>query len=165
VLGACGGSHGATSGNHSATALAKTQIAPVTASPTTAPPTTAPPTYNLTINVAMLDGGSISADGSIHIPPTGSPCTASSVHLAIQVGTQITVSDGSGNILGTGALQEGKTATFAQDPQQMFLCVLPATVTDLPQASFYSIAVTSGGSPVSDSFRQLQADNWHITLS
>jgi hypothetical protein len=129
VVGGCssGSSHAAQEAGSVARAPATT-VAPTT--------TTAPTKYTLKLTIFSGDCqmGHFSEDAF------GGP------------GTQVTVKDANGSIIGMG------TAGNATAP-----CGFPVTVSDLGQSNYYSI-VPGSGSPYTLSFSQAQADNWTLTL-
>jgi hypothetical protein len=84
----------------------------------------------------------------------------------IAPGGQVTVKDGSGNVIGSGQLGSGTTVPLSSEESLFTLngmnslqeCSMPIRPITLPQAAFYQISIGSR-QPATDSFQQLVAGN------
>lgn len=111
-----------------------------------------------------------SSIGSGAIDGVGGTCHYES-NSGISPGTQVTVSDGSGSVIGVGKLGTGTVVnvqgqtTIGSTETALVQCSLPAVISGLPRTGFYSLAISGTGSPAVESFASLQADHWNISLS
>lgn len=94
-----------------------------------------------------------------------------------QEGDQVKVTNASGTIVGLGQLEVGTVTSLSDTglpdpnaggptPAHDFLvsCVLPATVTGLPDSNFYSVAIGSL-TPVTTARSQLDSDGWVVNMN
>ena len=71
----------------------------------------------------------------------------------IRAGTQVTVTDEGGTLIGTGQLTGGRLSLSA--------CRFTYRITDLPEARFYKIEVSHRGG-VTHSFSELTSQDWRV---
>lgn len=96
---------------------------------------------------------------------TNRPCTGTGGYADIGEGTQVTVKDQFGTVLGTARLGEGTPGGIPAGrtgPAQ--LCVFTFLVRDLPESAFYQVEVSRRGTQTFSLAEMKQAD-WSIDLS
>jgi hypothetical protein len=91
-----------------------------------------------------------------------SQCTGTGGYDDIRNGTQVRVSDEDGELLAVGSLGEG---LVSQDSTPIFTkCHFPISVSDVPEARFYSIEVSHRGE-ISYSKAELEQRNWNVEFN
>ena len=133
-----------------------TTAAPVTTTPTTAkrPPTTRPPTTHV-IN------GSVTVV-VIYTEGVGAACSSPTGYEDIGAGTQVTVKNEAGTVIGSTQLQSGHevSAGLADHPEYDLCRYNFGPITAVPDASFYGIEVAKRGQ-VNYSAAQMRQSGWH----
>jgi hypothetical protein len=86
----------------------------------------------------------------------GGGCQGTSGYDDVEPGLQVTVSDQSGTVIGTGALDSGQVLEAG--------CVFRFEVNNIPVASFYKVAVGRRGE-ISYSLDQMKQASWSVELS
>jgi hypothetical protein len=90
----------------------------------------------------------------------GNGCLGRGGYSDVAAGLQVNVSDESGAIIATGALEQGEVV-----PDQFWNnCNFPFTVSSVPTAKFYRVEVGHRGQ-VTYSYDQMQAAGWRVALS
>lgn len=119
----------------------------------------APPTHTITGTFTLLgqnedaitneyiEGEFISVDGG---------CAGTGGYDDIEAGLQVTVSNESGTVIGTGALGQGTEVDAG--------CEFPFKVENVPVAKFYKVEVGRRGT-VSYSHADMEAASWKVELS
>lgn len=130
------------------------------------------------IGFAVSKGGSHTIEGSISLatklgdgtislddyenPEEGDECAGMGGYDDMSPGTDVTVKDEDGTLLATGSLEQG-TLTDVEDGV-FFICELPFTVEDVPDAKFYSIE-TGGRGGLNFSKAEMEEKNWRVEFS
>jgi hypothetical protein len=109
-------------------------------------------TSHTLVGTFEVDFPTVSAQGS-----TGAACTVPIDYGSEGNGDQVQVSDGSGQTLGIGTLQDGRVV--AENG-----CGFKFTVSGVPNTSFYGITIDGHHSP-QYSESQLQGMGWHVGLT
>ena len=86
----------------------------------------------------------------------GGGCQGTSGYDDVEPGLQVTISDQSGTVIGTGALDSGQVLEAG--------CVFRFEVNNIPVASFYKVAVGRRGE-ISYSLDQMKQASWSVELS
>lgn len=98
---------------------------------------------------------------SVVLPPEGATimtCHGRDEYADIQDGASLTVRDETGTVIGTGQLRNGRVGSGAGNR-----CLFDFTVSDLPDADFYSIGIANRDGTVF-SRSELEADHWSIRV-
>ncbi len=86
-------------------------------------------------------------------------CVYNNDPFGLEGGQPITVTNQQGTTIGAATLGSTPTLNPANG-----ICPYHFTVTNLPNATFYSISVGTEN-PVTESLSQLEADGWHVILT
>ena len=87
-------------------------------------------------------------------------CSGTGGYDDIEYGLSVTVRDGSGHVLGTGRLGEGKLVG-SYLPKS---CIFEFSVGGLPEVKFYAVEVGRRGELIY-SFEEMRATNWRVAFS
>jgi hypothetical protein len=139
------------------------RTAPTTTS-TTVPPATAPTTpipvvHDLNGTMYLFDAAP-SVDGRWQV---GARCYGLDGYSDIGPGTQVTVRNESGTVIGTAALGAGTVEAWPQVGPRARRCVFPFHLAGLPDASFYGVEVSDRGE-VRYPRAQLEGNGWHVAV-
>ena len=102
--------------------------------------------YSITGSLALIDFATAESN-----------CFGQGGYSDIGPGTQVTVTDQSGTIVGTGQLGTASVSGAATT------CTFPFVASGLPRESFYGVSVSHRGVQ-NYSFSQLQGDGWQVSL-
>ena len=89
----------------------------------------------------------------------GASCYVPTAYGGEMNGDQVTASDGSGSTLGVGTLTNGTVTGSGAT-----ICEFSFTVSDVPDASFYSVTIDGHSGP-QYSKNQLHSANWAMSLT
>jgi hypothetical protein len=116
-----------------------------------ATPTTTTQERHMITGTFLLSG----IEGEDFITSDGG-CQGSSGYDDVEPGLQVTISDQSGTVIGTGALDSGQVLEAG--------CVFRFEVNSIPVANFYKVAVGRRGE-ISYSLDQMKQMSWSVELS
>lgn len=122
---------------------------PRTTTASTESTTTEPATYDVRGTMTLTQANAIDQPGE--------RCNGSGGFDDIRQGTQVTVSDGGGDLLAIGELGSGTKLDVLH-------CEFDVTVEDVPVADFYEIEVASRGG-INYSFEDMEAAGWRVDLT
>jgi hypothetical protein len=116
--------------------------------------------------VVACGGGSHTLHGTLtlhsisDISRSGGSCSGTGGYSDLTGGGAVTVKNESGTVIGTGSLDQGVSDTT----YPTVVCHFSFTISNLPDAKFYSIEVTHRGA-LTYSEDQLNSDGWKVDAS
>jgi hypothetical protein len=139
------------------TAPPETVIVVVTEPPP--PPTTTPKPHKITGTLYLFDANA-SVGGTWK---DGQSCYGQDGYSDIGPGTQVTVRNEGGVLIGTTTLGAGSVQPWPEVGPQAKRCVFPFTFGSVPDAGFYGFEVSHRGE-IQESREELSGAGWHIDL-
>jgi hypothetical protein len=104
--------------------------------------------------------GTLTLTSSSGISRSGGHCSGTGGYSDLTAGGAVTVKNESGTVIATGSLDQGVSdATYPT-----VVCHFSFTISNLPDAKFYSIEVTHRGT-LTYSRDQLKSDGWKVEAS